>query len=103
MRDFRIKQVVLFAAIAVALCQSAAQAQVIVDMSRVTCADALAMTPEQADIFFAWIGGFLNQKAGYTWIDLKAFARNVASVKAWCATYPNEFVMTGLERATGTR
>jgi len=78
------------------------RAQVTINMSRVTCADYLAMTPEQSDVFGAWVGGYFNQKTGYTWIDLDAQRRNVASLKAWCATYPAEFVMTGLARATGT-
>ncbi len=77
-------------------------AQVTINMSRVTCADYLAMTPEQSNVFGAWVGGYFNQKTGYTWIDLDAQRRNVASVRAWCATYPTEFVMTGLARATGT-
>ena len=77
-------------------------AQVTINMSRVTCADYLAMTPEQSDVFGAWVGGYFNQKTGYTWIDVGAQGRNVASVKAWCATYPAEFVMTGLDRATKT-
>ena len=81
---------------------SPAHAQVVINMSRVTCADYLAMTPEQSDVFGAWVGGYFNQKTGYTWIDLGAQSRNVASVRAWCATYPAEFVMTGLARATGT-
>lgn len=79
-----------------------AHAQVGINMSRVTCADYLAMTPEQSDVFGAWVGGYFNQKTGYTWIDVGAQGRNAASVKAWCATYPAEFVMTGLARATGT-
>ena len=78
------------------------RAQVTVNMSRVTCADYLAMTPEQSDVFGAWVGGYFNQKTGYTWIDLDAQRRNVANLKAWCATYPAEFVMTGLARAAGT-
>lgn len=77
-------------------------AQVTINMSRVTCADYLAMTPEQSDVFGAWVGGYFNQRTGYTWIDMGAQARNTASVRAWCATYPAEFVMTGLARATGT-
>jgi len=77
-------------------------AQVTINMSRVTCGDYLAMTPEQSDVFGAWVGGYFNQKTGYTWIDMGAERRNVASVRAWCATYPAEFVMTGLARATGT-
>jgi len=81
---------------------TAGRAQVTVNMSRVTCADYLAMTPEQSDVFGAWVGGYFNQKTGYTWIDLDAQRRNVANLKAWCATYPAEFVMTGLARAAGT-
>jgi len=89
-------------AIGGAVTPSPARAQVVINMSRVTCADYLAMTPEQSDVFGAWVGGYFNQKTGYTWIDMGAQARNTASVKAWCATYPSEFVMTGLARATGT-
>jgi len=103
MRKINLSTPVLLLPLFCSILPSIGNAQVIIDMSRVTCADALAMNPEQSDIFFAWISGYFNQKAGYTWIDLGAFARNVASVKAWCATYPTEFVMTGLERATGTR
>ena len=77
-------------------------AQVTINMSRVTCADYLAMTPDQSDVFGSWVSGYFNQRTGYTWIDVGAQARNVASVRAWCATYPGEFVMTGLARATGT-
>ena len=84
------------------LMPTAGRAQVTINMSRVTCADYLAMAPEQSDVFGAWVGGYFNQKTGYTWIDLDAQRRNVASVRAWCATYPGQFVMTGLARATGT-
>ena len=81
---------------------TASRAQVTINMSRVSCADYLAMTPEQSDVFGAWIGGYFNQKTGYTWIDLYAQSRNEASLKAWCATYPAELVMTGLARTAGT-
>jgi HdeA/HdeB family len=78
------------------------RAQVAINMSRVTCADYLAMTPEQSDVFGAWVGGYFNQKTGYTWIDLDAQSRNEVSLKAWCAQNPGEFVMTGLARAART-
>lgn len=85
-----------------ALLPTMSNAQVTINMSRVTCADYLAMNPEQSDVFGAWIGGYFNQKTGYTWIDLEAQKRNVANIKAWCTTNPNEFVMTGIRRATET-
>ena len=34
-------------------------------------------------------------------VDLDAYARNVANVTQWCATYPDQLVMNGLQRATG--
>jgi len=78
------------------------RAQVEINMSRVTCADYLAMNTEQSNVFGAWVGGYFNQKTGYTWIDLEAQRRNVENIKAWCASYPREFVMTGIARAAET-
>jgi hypothetical protein len=46
------------------------------------------------------MSGWFNQKKGYIWIDLNAYARNVASVKAWCTVNPTQTVMAGLERST---
>jgi hypothetical protein len=79
------------------------QAQVVIDMNRVTCAQYLAMPEEDSKTFSAWMSGWFNQKTGYTRVDLEAYARNVANVKAWCQSNPKETVMAGLERAIGTR
>lgn len=97
-----IRKFVWIAALLATLLPTTGRAQVTINMSRVSCADYLAMNDEQSNVFGAWVGGYFNQKTGYTWIDLDAQRRNVASLKAWCATYPGEFVMTGLARATGT-
>jgi hypothetical protein len=77
------------------------QAQVAVNMSLLTCGQYLAMSPDQSRIYAAWMSGWFNQKTGYTSINLEAYERNVANVKAWCGTNPGELVMTGLQRATG--
>jgi hypothetical protein len=101
-RRLAIRRLALVFAFAGVMLPTIGHAQVTINMSRVTCADYLAMTPEQSDVFGSWIGGYFNQKTGYTWIDLGAQSRNVASIRAWCATYPAELVMTGVARATGT-
>ena len=77
------------------------QAQIAVDMSRLTCGQYLAMSPDQSRIYAAWMSGWFNQKMGTTYINLEAYEKNVENVKAWCGTNPNELVMTGLQRATG--
>lgn len=81
------------------LVPASSQAQVMIDMTRVSCADYLAMAPDESKIFSAWMSGWFNQKTGYTTVDLEAYARNVANVKQWCASNPKEFVMAGLQRS----
>jgi len=76
------------------------QAQYAINMSLVTCTQYLALPPERSRIFSAWMSGWFNQKTGYTYVNLEAYARNVENVKAWCAANPGELVMTGLQRAT---
>jgi acid stress chaperone HdeB len=83
-----------------AMLSSVAHAQVTIDMSRITCAEYLAMPPAQSADFSAWMSGWFNQKNGYVFVDLIAYTRNVANVKSWCASNPTQTVMAGLQRAT---
>ena len=82
------------------LSPSVVAAQATVDMARVTCAEYLAMTPADSAIFSAWMSGWFNQKNGYVFVDLNAYARNVANVKSWCALNSAQTVMAGLQQAT---
>ena len=81
----------------------AANAQVMFDTTRVTCADYLAMSSTDARLFSAFISGWFNQKTGHdVTVDLNEYERNVANVRSWCAANPRETVFAGLQRATGT-
>lgn len=79
---------------------ASAQAQYLINMSLVTCAQYAVMPPDQSRIFSAWMSGWFNRKLGYTYVNIQAYERNVQNVKAWCADHPAELVMTGLERAS---
>jgi hypothetical protein len=83
-----------------ALVPSLAHAQLKIDMTQWTCAQYLAMPPDQAANFAAWMSGWFNQKQGYVWINLQAYERNVANVRAYCAANPGDTVMAALQRAT---
>jgi acid stress chaperone HdeB len=95
-----MKKLVFCLTLAATMASAVAHAQVTIDMSRVTCAQYLAMPPTQAADFSAWMSGWFNQKNGYVFVDLNAYARNVANVKSWCASNPAQTVMAGLQRAT---
>jgi hypothetical protein len=79
---------------------SATPAQVSIDMARVTCADYLALPAADSAVFSAWMSGWFNQKTVYVFVDLNAYARNVANVRSWCALNPTQTVMAGLQHAT---
>ena len=81
------------------LAPAAGHAQVMIDTTRITCADYLAMPSADSKVFSAWLSGWFNQKTGSTSVDLDRFARNVASVTSWCQSNPKETVMAGLTRA----
>jgi hypothetical protein len=85
---------------AIAMLPAFAQAQVLVDMTRITCGEYASLPPEQSRILSAWMSGWFNQKTGYAWVDLNAYERNVANVKQFCATYPKDTLMAALQRAT---
>ena len=95
-----MKRMLFAVGFAVLMLSSHANAQLIIDMNRLTCGQFVAMSPQQARIYSAWMSGWFNQKKGYVWVDLNAFTRNVASVKGWCTTNPTQTVMAGLERST---
>ena len=87
-----MKKLIFCLAIAAAMPPVGAHAQASIDMSRVTCAQYLAMAPAQSADFSAWMSGWFNQKNGYVFVDLNAYARNVANVKSWCASNPAETI-----------
>jgi hypothetical protein len=103
MEKVRMKKLTLMLACGASLFAASAQAQVLIDMRRVTCADYLAMSPADAILASAWLSGWFNQKAGFTTVDFKAFQRNVESVTTWCGSNPNETLMNGLQRATAPK
>jgi hypothetical protein len=98
-----VKKFAISVFLASAVLPVSVRAQVVIDMNRVTCAQYLAMPEDDSKTFSAWMSGWFNQKTGYTRVDLRAYVRNVANVKAWCQSNPKETVMAGLERAIGTQ
>ena len=95
-----MKKALLLLSLTAAAWPSIGQAQILIDMNRLTCGQFIAMTPQQARLYSAWMSGWFNQKTGYAWVDLNAYERNFANVRQFCTTYPNETVMAALQRAT---
>jgi hypothetical protein len=98
-----MRKIIAALALAGALAPSMSQAQVNIDMAKITCGEVLAMPADDQADFAAFMSGFFAQRAGRTFIDMALFQKNTASVLDWCKSNKDQSVMTGLERATGVK
>jgi hypothetical protein len=78
---------------------TAANAQVTIQMRSFKCQEFLALTPAQSASFSAWMSGWYSYQVNKTWVDLVAYQKNIANVRAWCKYHPQETVMSGLDKA----
>lgn len=76
-----------------------ASAQVMIDMTRVTCGDYLNLPPRNAHVLGAWMSGWANQKRGFTKVDLSSHPTNVATVRSYCTSNPTATLMSAIQRA----
>jgi len=79
-----------------------ANAQLTIDMGKITCGQYLAMPPSQSDNFSAWMSGWFSYQNRRTFVDILLHQKNIASVKAWCQYHQSESVMSGLQQSLGT-
>src|ERR1700733_9464910 len=86
-------------AVAISMMPVVANAQLTIDMGRITCEQYLAMPPSRSSDFSAWMSGWFSFKNDRTFVDLVVHQKNIASVKEWCKFHPGESVMTGLKKA----
>jgi hypothetical protein len=94
-----MKKLIITLALAGALAPSMAQAQVNIDMSKISCGEVLAMPADDQADFGAFMAGWFAQKSGRTFIDMGLFQKNFKSVMSWCAFNKSDSVFAGLERA----
>jgi hypothetical protein len=88
-----------FLAVAISMIPVVANAQLTIDMGRITCEQYLAMPPTRSNDFSAWMSGWFSFKNDRPFVDLVVHQKNIARVKEWCKFHPGESVMTGLKNA----
>ena len=87
---------------AISIVPVVANAQLTIDMGKITCDQYLAMPPAQSDNFSAWMSGWFSYQNRRTFVDILLHQKNIAIVKDWCKYHPTESVMSGLQKAVGT-
>jgi hypothetical protein len=85
-----MKKTAICLALGLALAPTVSSAQLLIDTTKISCGDLVAMGPADQDMVASWFSGWFNQKLGYTQVDLEAFHRNIASVEKFCAAHPKD-------------
>jgi acid stress chaperone HdeB len=84
---------------------ASAQAQVIVDVSKITCDQYVHAKITTPNLIAAWLSGYYNAKRNNTIIDLDTLEDNVSKVKNYCYDEKNFKVpiMKAVEQVLGGR
>jgi hypothetical protein len=94
-----MRKLTLCAVLAATIAPGSSHAQMTLDMTRVTCADYLAMPLDRSQIFSAWMSGWFNQRFGYVTVGMADFARNIESVTRWCTMNQQRTIMAALDQS----
>ena len=75
----------------------------VVDMSKLTCAELNRLGFQDFAGVTMWMSGYYNASVRNTTIDLDRFAQSAKTVKDHCSTTPRATVMSAAERALGIK
>jgi acid stress chaperone HdeB len=76
-----------------------ATAQVILDMSLLTCGDYMAADLERQELVAAWMSGYFNASRNQPIVDLKRFATNKRLVAKYCKRRKDDNLMNAIRKA----
>jgi acid stress chaperone HdeB len=74
------------------------QAQVSVDVSKITCEQFVLFKITDPKNIALWLSGYYNAKRGNTIIDPQALEKNTQALRNYCATNPETTVMQAVEK-----
>jgi acid stress chaperone HdeB len=76
-----------------------ARAQIIVDMSLITCKQYLESDAERQELVAAWMSGFFNASRNQPRVDFARFALNKKRVEKYCKGHRPETLMSAIQRS----
>lgn len=75
-----------------------AQAQVMLDMSLVTCKQLIASPKERMPFITAWMAGYFGATQDRSTIDMRYLERNTKVATDYCKTHQSETLMAVIEK-----
>jgi hypothetical protein len=92
--------VAAFSAAAVLAATAAeSQAQVTLDVSKITCSQFSLMKVADPDRIAVWLSGFYNAKRNNMVLDVQGLKENTKKLLDYCALHPDTALLTAVEPA----
>lgn len=94
-----MKAKIAFAAALLAIAISGpARAQVMVDMSRVTCKQFLDGADERQSLLASWMMGYFSASKNRDVIDVTKATRNINAIARYCQTHKSATLMNAVRK-----
>jgi acid stress chaperone HdeB len=98
------KATILIVGLAFALtASSAVQAQVMIDLSKVTCDQFIKYKVADPKLITVWLSGYFHGKRGDTMVDTQRLNADADEVEKYCFKNPNAPLMPSVETIVGPR
>ncbi len=91
----------LSGAICLSLMAADAQAQVTIDVSKITCEQFRSYAITDPTNIALWLSGYYNGKRSNTIIDVESFKTNFKKLKDYCITHRSVSVMEAVDTILG--
>jgi acid stress chaperone HdeB len=77
-----------------------AKAQVVVEMSRITCGQFIDYSFDRQEVIGAWMSGFFNASQDRKILDITRYQENSKRVSDYCKKHRKEPLMSAIQRST---
>lgn len=75
-----------------------AKAQVVIDMTQITCGEFLAAPADRQAFVAAWMSGYYSSQNNLNMLDLRYVERNAKVVGGYCEKHKNVTVLSAVEK-----
>lgn len=91
-------QIIAFSTMFLLIMLLPARAQVILDMSLITCQQYLGYDPERQEMVASWMSGYFNASINQPVVSFERFDNNKRTVADYCRTHGYETLMSAIRQ-----
>jgi acid stress chaperone HdeB len=75
-----------------------AKAQVVIEMSQITCKQFMTSDPDRKELVASWMSGYFSASKNLNVLDFRYVERNRKVVETYCKRRPGETLMSAIQK-----